>query len=67
MHGRMSKKRVITADTPTATVYACGGGYFALNCPKGIAPTLTTAHHYAGNITQPRQGFKEVGILIEYE
>lgn len=32
----------------------------------GCAVTLTTAHHYSGNITHPRQGFREMGVLIEY-
>jgi hypothetical protein len=40
----------------------------ALNTDKqGCAVTLTTAHHYAGNITHPRQGFREMGVLIEYK
>ena len=30
-------------------------------------PTLTTAHHYAGNIIAPRQGFRESGVLYVYE
>ena len=38
-----------------------------LNADKnGCAVTLTTAHHYSGNITHPRQGFREMGVLIEF-
>lgn len=33
----------------------------------GCIPTLTTAHHYAGNIIAPRQGFREVGVMCIYE
>ena len=33
----------------------------------GCIPTLTTAHHYAGNIIAPRQGFRESGVLYIYE
>lgn len=32
----------------------------------GCAVTLTTAHHYSGNITHPRQGFREMGVLVVY-
>lgn len=32
----------------------------------GCAVTLTTAHHYAGNIVTPRQGFRE-GAIVIYE
>lgn len=42
-------------------------GRYALNAPDGIACTLTGAHHYAGNITHPRQGFREMGVLEVYE
>ena len=34
---------------------------------QGLAVTLTTAHHFSGNITHPRQGFREMGVLIEYD
>lgn len=57
------KKRTIDSSTPIATIFSLGGGKFALNAPNGIACTLTGAHHYAGNITHPRQGFREMGIL----
>ncbi len=30
----------------------------------GCGVTLTTAHHYAGNIIAPRQGFREMGCLV---
>lgn len=30
----------------------------------GCAVTLTTAHHYAGNIIAPRQGFREMGVMV---
>jgi hypothetical protein len=33
----------------------------------GCALTLTTAHHYAGNIIAPRQGFHEMGVMEIYE
>ena len=33
----------------------------------GCAVTLTTAHHYAGNIIAPRQGFREMGVMYVYE
>lgn len=33
----------------------------------GIAMTLTTAHHFAGNIMYPRQGYREMGVLVVYE
>lgn len=33
----------------------------------GCAVTLTTAHHYAGNIVTPRQGFREGGVIVVYE
>ena len=29
----------------------------------GVAMTLTTAHHFAGNIMYPRQGYREMGVL----
>ena len=57
------KKRTINNDTPIARLHPIGGGRYALNAPGGIACTLTGAHHYAGNITHPRQGFREMGIL----
>ena len=28
----------------------------------GVAMTLTTAHHFAGNIMYPRQGYREMGV-----
>ena len=34
-----------------------------MNAIDGVACTLTCAHHYAGNITHPRQGFCEMGVL----
>lgn len=61
------KKRIISNNTPIAKLFPLGGGRFALNAPNGIACTLTGAHHYAGNITHPRQGFREMGILEIYE
>lgn len=30
----------------------------------GCAVTLTTAHHFAGNIVSPRQGFREMGAIV---
>ena len=33
----------------------------------GVAMTLTTAHHFAGNIMYPRQGYREMGVLVIYE
>ena len=29
----------------------------------GCGVTLTCAHHYAGNIIAPRDGFREMGVL----
>ena len=34
---------------------------------EGCAVTLTCAHHYAGNIIAPRQGFREMGVMCIYE
>lgn len=33
----------------------------------GCSVTLTTAHHYAGNIISPREGFREMGVIEIYE
>lgn len=63
----MYMKRTINKETPVARLYNLGDGRFALNAPEGIACTLTGAHHFAGNITHPRQGFREMGILEVYE
>ena len=57
------KKRTINKNTPIADIYPLGDGRFALNARNGSACTLTGAHHYAGNITHPRQGFREMGVL----
>ena len=57
------KKRLIDKNTPTAELYPIGGGRFVMNAIDGVACTLTCAHHYSGNITHPRQGFRELGIL----
>lgn len=35
-----------------------------LNAVGGVSVTLTTAHHYSGNIVTPRQGFREMGVLV---
>jgi hypothetical protein len=66
---KTSKKRNIDQSTPIADIYPLGDGRYALNARNGIACTLTGAHHYAVNITHPRQGFREMGVLeiIEYE
>lgn len=35
-----------------------------LNTDKdGLATTVTTAHHYSGNIVDPKRGQKEMGVL----
>jgi hypothetical protein len=60
---KTSKKRNIDQSTPRAEIYPLGDGRYALNVRNGIAYTLTGAHHYAGNITHPRQGFHEMGVL----
>ena len=60
---KTSKKRNIDQRTPIADIYPLGDGRYALNASNGIACTLTGAHHYAGNITHPRQGFREMGVL----
>ena len=33
----------------------------------GCCITLTCAHHYAGNIIAPRDGFREMGVKEIYE
>lgn len=62
-------KRKIDSDTPIADIYPLGDNRYVLNARNGIAPTLTGAHHYARNITHPRQGFREMRVLeiIEVE
>lgn len=60
-------KRIINKNTPIADFFSLGDGRYVLNARNGIACTLTGAHHYAGNITHPRQGFREIGILEVYE
>ena len=35
--------------------------------PDGCSVTLTCAHHYAGNIIAPRDGFREMGVKHIYE
>lgn len=62
-----STKRTINKDTPVARIYNLGDGRYAMNAPGGIACTLTGAHHFVGNITHPRQGFREMGVLEIYE
>lgn len=58
------KKRTIDNDTPVARVLPLGGGRYVLNADTdGVAVTITCAHHYAGNITHPRQGYREMGVL----
>lgn len=60
---KTSKNRNIDKSKPIADIYPLGDGRYALNASNGIALTLTGAHHYAGNITNPRQGFREMGVL----
>ena len=31
------------------------------------AMTITTAHHFAGNILFPREGYRESGVIVIYE
>ena len=52
-----------------AKLYPLGNWRYAMNAPDGIACTLTCANHYSGNITSPRQGFREMGVLeiMEYD
>ena len=57
------KKRVIDKNTPIAEMTPTGDGRYILNAIDGCACTLTGAHHYTGNITHPRQGFREMGVL----
>lgn len=62
--------RIINSNTPIARILNIGNGRYLLNADKdGVACTLTGAHHYAGNITHPRQGFREMGVLeiTDYE
>jgi hypothetical protein len=56
-------KRTINNETPVAKIFNLGDGRFAMNAPDGVACTLTGAHHFAGNITHPRQGFRQMGVL----
>ena len=53
----------------SAKLFSLGNSRFAMNAPDGIACTLTCANHFAGNIMNPRQGFREMGVLeiIEYD
>lgn len=60
-------KRKINGETPIARIYSLGNGRYAMNAPGGIGCTITGAHHFAGNITHPRQGFREMGILYVYD
>ena len=32
-----------------------------------VEMTLTTAHHFAGNILFPREGYRESGVIVIYE
>ena len=57
------KKRVIDVNTPKASLYRLDEKRYALNAIGGVACTLTGAHHFVGNITHPRQGFREMGVL----
>lgn len=44
------------------------GKMFLLNgCDDDCASTLITAHHRAGNITHPKGGRREMGVLYVYE
>ena len=61
------RKRIIDDNTPIASLYPLGDGRYAMNALDGCARTLTGAHHYAGNITHPRQGFREMGVLEIYD
>lgn len=61
------RKRKVDENTPIAVFYPLGHGRYALNAIDGVACTLTVAHHYAGNITHPRQGFREMGVLEVYD
>lgn len=64
---RYMRKRIINGNTSKAKMFSLGGGRYALNAIDGVACTLTGAHHYAGNITHPRQGFREMGVLEIYD
>ena len=66
MKNEQNLKRVINKETPAARFYRLGKGRYAMNAPDGIACTLTGAHHFVGNITHPRQGFREMGVLEVY-
>ena len=49
-------------------IHTSSGKFIVMNTDEdGCIPTLTTAHHYAGNIIAPRQGFRESGVLYIYE
>lgn len=63
----MYKKRIISKETPVARLHSLGHGRYAMNASEGVACTLTGAHHFVGNITHPRQGFREMGVLEIYD
>lgn len=72
--GKWAKKheqdrRVYDIDALAPTMQCNGGGNTEpkiqepINAmPDGTATTLTTAHHYAGNIVNPKRGQKEMGV-----
>ena len=66
-----SIRRVYSTDGLAPTQNANGGGNLetkiVLNTTtEGLATTLTGAHHYSGNIINPKRGQKEMGVQEGY-
>lgn len=61
------KKIDISKESPTAKISPLGDGRYILNDLDGVACTLTGVHFYAGHITHPRGGYREMGVLEVYE
>lgn len=47
----------VMEKTKTEVLNACDGG--------DVATTITTAHHYSGNIIAPKRGQKEMGVVTQ--
>jgi len=65
--------RVYDVNALAPTMQTCGGGQREpkiqepLNAmPYGTATTLTTAHHYSGNIVNPKRGQTEMGVREDF-
>lgn len=65
--------RVYDVNALAPTMQTCGGGQREpkiqepINAmPDGTATTLTTAHHYSGNIVNPKRGQTEMGMREKF-